>query len=232
MIIAHLFAYIFSLEPGNSHLPMEGQNLSSNSGNHREKDNYIWVAPKLKRDMIRVDWSPEESSILEDEMSKCASVERLVDHFANVVSRLQGLKHDASQYKGICDVALRYRWMMGRTSNNKENCEEGKDENNLSKNGGDRKDAKPATTNNAPPCDAINDQMWMLLQQNLVALKLISENIDNSKLEDNIMLFLQTRENILTILEELRRRKLPPLGIEIDEDLTRLVIAGMHMPYS
>ncbi|KZV32204.1 hypothetical protein F511_29779 [Dorcoceras hygrometricum] len=188
---------------------------------------------------ISLDWTPEEQSTLEDLLAKYAS-ETTIVRYAKIAQALQE--------KTVRDVALRCRWM-----NKKENGKRRKDDQNSSKKNKDKKekiaDSLPKSSqvpsrSNDPPYvssmmlmdsdDGISYKMiggasGQLLEQNAQALDLISSNFAAYKIHENINLFCQARNNILSILNDCSdmpevMKQMPPLPVKLNEELANTIL--------
>ncbi|XP_022847093.1 uncharacterized protein LOC111369708 isoform X2 [Olea europaea var. sylvestris] len=164
---------------------------------------------------LSVNWSTEEQSTLENLLTKYASDTTIV-RYAKIAQALKD--------KTVRDVALRCRWMT-----KKENGKRRKDDHNSSKKSKDKKEkatdslpksSQVANRSNAPPYaqsamsmdsddgisyKAIGGATGQLLEQSAQALDQISANFSAFKINENINLFCQARNNILTILNENER---------------------------
>ncbi|CAA2960959.1 uncharacterized protein LOC111403681 [Olea europaea subsp. europaea] len=161
---------------------------------------------------LSVDWSPEEQSTLENLLSKYNSDTPIV-RYAKISQALKD--------KTVRDVALRCRWMT-----KKENGKRRKDDHNSSRKSKDKKEkatdslpksSQVANRSNVPPYaqsamsmdsddgisyKAIGGATGQLLEQSAQALDQISANFAAFKINENINLFCQARNNILAILSE------------------------------
>ncbi|CAI9107228.1 OLC1v1006543C6 [Oldenlandia corymbosa var. corymbosa] len=159
---------------------------------------------------ISAQWTSEEQSLLEDLLNKYASDTNIV-RYAKIAMELKD--------KTVRDVALRCRWM-----NKKENGKRRKDDHSSRKS----KDKKEKVTDSAPKSHvanrtngppyaqsvmsmdsddgisykAIGGATGQLLEQNAQALDQISANFNAFKIHENINLFCQARNNILSIMNE------------------------------
>ncbi|KAK4338647.1 hypothetical protein RND71_043134 [Anisodus tanguticus] len=187
---------------------------------------------------LSVDWTPEEHSLLK---------ELLVEYAAD--NKLHCYAKIAMQLKNKCvrDIVLRCRWM-----NKKENRKRRK-EDHISRKNKDKKEkvteSMPKSTHvanrtNGPPFaqavmsmdsddgisyQAIGGPTGQLLEQNAQALDQISANFSAFKIQENINLFFQARNNILTILNDLNNApeimdQMPPLPVKLNEELTNSIL--------
>ncbi|KAK1408747.1 hypothetical protein QVD17_40772 [Tagetes erecta] len=184
--------------------------------------------PGLKHDAgLAVEWSVEEQDKLEEGISK----------YADEPSIMKCVKIAATlRDKTVRDVALRCRWLSSKRRKH--------DEQKLWKKLKDKKDkvlefsSKPnisskSTLNVAPfsvtmnnrfqsgsvPFDALSVPIRRLLEQNNQVLGQISANISALKLQDNINLFSHAKNNITTILKDMRYLPGPPLPVSLNTDL-------------
>ncbi|KAL7172940.1 hypothetical protein ACSBR2_032416 [Camellia fascicularis] len=189
---------------------------------------------------LSVEWTPDEQYLLEDLLNKYSS-ERNIMRYAKIAMQLKD--------KTVRDVALRCRWM-----NKKENGKRRKEDHNSARKNKDKKEkitdpmAKSAShvTNrsNGPPYaqsvismdsddgisyKAIGGVKGELLEQNGQALEQISANFASLRIHENINLFCQTRNNILTILNDMNdmpeiMRQMPPLPVKLNEELANSIL--------
>ncbi|CAL9048367.1 uncharacterized protein LOC135586794 [Musa acuminata AAA Group] len=194
---------------------------------------------------LSVDWSPEEQAILEEELDKHASESSII-RYAKIAMSLPN--------KTVRDVALRCRWMTKKESGKRR-----KEDHNLSKKSKDKKErvtdalAKPSahlgSLPNAPlyplpmlPMDddgitykVIGGRTGQLLESNADAFTKISANLASLKVQDNISLLCQTRDNILTILADLNdmpeiMKQMPPLPVKMNEELADSILPRTTVP--
>lgn len=192
-----------------------------------------------------VEWTPDEQSVLEDLLAKYAADSSIM-RYAKIAVKLQD--------KTVRDVALRCRWMT-----KKENGKRRKEDNSSSRKSKDKKEkvtdpsAKSSShaTNraNGPPYvqavipmdsddgisyKAIGGTSGQLLEQNAQALDQISANFAAYKIHENINLFTQARNNILTILNDLNdmpeiMKQMPPLPVKLNEELASSILPRASM---
>ncbi|XP_068666894.1 uncharacterized protein [Aristolochia californica] len=217
---------------------------NNNNGNSGTAVDSSGPAQALKHNPgLSVEWSAEEQSILEDGLNKYA-LETTIVRYAKIAMQL----HE----KTVRDVALRCRWM-----NKKEIGKRRKDD-NVRKN----KEKKEKVTDpsskpsshlvmrpNAPPYSmpmplmdddeisykAIGGPTGQLLDQNAQVFSQISANLANMQIHENISLFCQTRDNILTILNDLNdmpgiMRQMPPLPVKVNEELANSILPRSSIP--
>ncbi|XP_057512690.1 uncharacterized protein LOC130794751 [Actinidia eriantha] len=189
---------------------------------------------------LAVEWTADEQALLEDLLNKYAS-ERNIIRYAKIAMQLKD--------KTVRDVALRCRWMS-----KKENGKRRKDDHSAARKNKDKKEkiidptAKSAShvTNrsNGPPYaqsvitmesddgisfKAIGGVTGQLLEQNAQALDQISANFAAFKMQENINLFCQVRNSILTILNDLNdmpeiMKQMPPLSVKLNEELANSIL--------
>ncbi|XP_022881954.1 uncharacterized protein LOC111398988 [Olea europaea var. sylvestris] len=187
-----------------------------------------------------LDWSPNEQSILEDLLSKYTS-DTIIVRYAKIAQQLND--------KTVRDVALRCKWMTKKEYGKRRK----EDQNSLRKN----KDKKVKATDSLPrsskvaaqPVLSINNDdgisykdiagaTGQLLQQNAQALDQISANFAVFKIQENINLFCLTRNNILTMLNEIEvkmlelPKQMPPFPVKLNEELVNSILpqTSMLMP--
>lgn len=187
---------------------------------------------------LSVDWTPDEQSLLEELLAKYAT-ESNISRYAKIAMQLKD--------KTVRDVALRCRWMS-----KKEIGKRRKDDHNSRKNKDKKEkvtDSMPKSTHvatraNGPPYSqsvmsmdsddgisykAIGGTTGQLLEQNAQALDQISANFAVFKIQENINLFTQARNNILTILNDLNdmpeiMKQMPPLPVKLNDELASLIL--------
>ncbi|KAI4378768.1 hypothetical protein MLD38_016202 [Melastoma candidum] len=196
--------------------------------------------PQLKHNPgISLDWTSEEQATLEEGLVKYASLNSLVK-YAKIAVQLNN--------KTVRDVAMRCRWMT-----KKESSKRRKDEHNLSKKSKDKKEkvadgsakssqfaarpnvppypppALPADNDDGISCKAIGGPTGELLEQNSQVFNQISANLSAFKIQDNINLFCQTRDNILKIMNDICdqpeiMKQMPPLPVKVNEELANSIL--------
>lgn len=187
---------------------------------------------------LSVDWTPDEQSLLEELLAKYAT-ESNISRYAKIAMQLKD--------KTVRDVALRCRWMS-----RKEIGKRRKDDHNSRKNKDKKEkvtDSMPKSSHvanraNGPPYaqsvmsmdsddgisyKAIGGTTGQLLEQNAQALDQISANFTVFKIQENINLFTQARNNIFTILNDLNdtpeiMKQMPPLPVKLNDELASLIL--------
>ncbi|XP_027091983.2 uncharacterized protein [Coffea arabica] len=193
---------------------------------------------------VNTDWTSEEQSLLEDLLNKYSS-DGIIVRYAKIAGQLND--------KTVRDVALRCRWM-----NKKENGKRRKDDHNSARKSKDKKekvtDSLPKShagnRTNGPPYaqsvmsmdsddgisyEAIGGATGQLLEQNAQALDQISANFAAFKIQENINLFCQARNNILSIMNDLNdlpeiMKQMPPLPVKLNEDLANNILPRASLP--
>lgn len=206
--------------------------------------------PELKhRGSLAVEWSVEEQYKLEEALPQYAN-EPGVIRYVKIAATLRN--------KTVRDVALRVRWLARKRRKHEEL--------NTGKKLKDKKDklvestSKPSipsiSTFNVAPfsvlmnnrvqgdgirAEALQGSIRQLLEQNSQVLGQISTNICALKLQDNVDLFSHMKNNITTILNDMRYMPGPPLPVSLNEDLANSILhaktqtmmfassSGMHM---
>ncbi|CAH1416649.1 unnamed protein product [Lactuca virosa] len=189
--------------------------------------------PGLKHDAgLAVEWSAEEQHKLDEGLSQFAD-EPSIMRYIKIAATLRD--------KTVRDVALRCRWMA-----RKRRKQEGL---NMGKKLKDKKDTlvesftKPSissvpTLNVAPfsvtmnnhvqidsiTFEALSGSIRNLLEQNNQVIGQISANISSMKLQDNIDLFNHMKNNITTILNNMRYMPGPPFPVSLNEDLAHSIL--------
>ncbi|KAL3517911.1 hypothetical protein ACH5RR_020500 [Cinchona calisaya] len=229
-------------------------NNNNSNGNHNAANNSVSVPENsvlaanqsgLAHDPgINMEWTSEEQSLLEDLLNKYSS-DGVIIRYAKIAAQLND--------KTVRDVALRCRWM-----NKKENGKRRKDDHNSSRKSKDKKekvtDSLPkshvASRTNGPPYAlsvmsmdsddgisyaVIGGATGQLLEQSAQALDQISANFAAFKIHENINLFCQARNNILSIMNDLNdmpemMKQMPPLPVKLNEDLANNILPRPSLP--
>lgn len=203
-------------------------------------------ALNLKHDPgLALEWSAEEQSVLEDGLQQ----------FANESSILKYIKIAALlPEKTVRDVALRCRWMSKKENGKRRKA----DEQTATKKPKDRKDrfvdalskqsSRLAQQTNmvaysspmfsmdnegVPLYEKIDNAARHLLEQNAKVFEQITENLANYRIRENISLLCLTRDNIVTILNDMKdtpgiMSQMPPLPVKINEDLADSLLLMQH----
>ncbi|CAI9096947.1 OLC1v1033218C5 [Oldenlandia corymbosa var. corymbosa] len=199
---------------------------SSNSGIPLQQGSSLGTllldtVPGLKHEAgLAVEWSVEEQYKLEEGLVK----------FADEPSIMKYIKIAAAlRDKSVRDVALRCRWMMDRI----ESCMK----NNIGSPSSMSMGAIPAYStplqaqdpNHVAASGALPGTSRHLLEENKQALGQISSNLSALKLQENVDLFLRTRSNLTTILNDMRNMpgimsQMPPLPVCLNEELANCVL--------
>ncbi|XWS69505.1 hypothetical protein CRYUN_Cryun04dG0184700 [Craigia yunnanensis] len=188
---------------------------------------------------LAVEWSVDEQYILDDGLEKYKEESNILKYI-KIAATLPD--------KTVRDVALRCRWMQ-RKRRKPEELNAGKKVNN-------RKDklVESSSKMNMPsalpknmagyplmmhhldqnermPSEGISGTTMHLLKQNAQAFSQITSNLSAYKLQDNIDLFCHARNNITTILNDMRDMPglmslMPPLPISVNEDLANSILPG------
>ncbi|CAH1431139.1 unnamed protein product [Lactuca virosa] len=207
--------------------------------------------PELKhRAGVAVEWSVEEQHKLEEALLKYADEPGII-RYVKIAATLRN--------KTVRDVALRCRWMARKRRKHEEFS--------LWKKSKDKKDklvefsskpsvVPPISTFNVAPfsvsmnnrvqadgnhVEALQGSIRHLLEQNKQVIGQISTNMCALKLQDNVNLFSQMKNNISAILNDMRFIPGPPLPVSLNEDLANTILStknqtmmftsssGMHM---
>ncbi|KAL1565418.1 hypothetical protein AAHA92_07638 [Salvia divinorum] len=203
--------------------------------------------PGLKHDTgLAVEWSVEEQYMLEEGLAK----------YANEPHILQYIKIAASlQDKTVRDVALRCRWMMRKRRKQQDpslgkKMKEGKDK--LMEASLKNKVSSASLVNlpaySLPPnCHNQSEYIFSgvlsygarhLLEENNHAFGQISTNLSTLKLQENIDLFFRTRNNLTTVLNDIKNMpgimsQMPPLPVLVNEELVCSIFphSSQHMTF-
>ncbi|WCJ37322.1 hypothetical protein M5689_018470 [Euphorbia peplus] len=188
---------------------------------------------------ISVEWTSDEQSLLDDLLNKYSS-ESIVQRYAKIALQLKD--------KTVRDVALRCRWMT-----KKENGKRRKEDHSSRKNK-DRKEKaadssakasshltpRPNGPSYAAPMIPLDNDDGVsfkdiggatgeLLEQNSQILSQISTNFASFQIHDNINLLSKTRDNILSILNDLNdmpdiMKQMPPLPVKVNDELASSIL--------
>ncbi|XP_022776604.1 uncharacterized protein LOC111318172 isoform X4 [Durio zibethinus] len=175
----------------------------------------------LKQDTgLAVEWSVDEQYILEDGLEKYKEEPNIMKYI-KIAATLPD--------KTVRDVALRCRWMQDKLveSSSKMNMPSALQQNMA---------AYPLMMhhldqNERMPSEGISGTTMHLLKQNAQAFSQITSNLSAYKLQDNIDLFCHARNNITTILNDMRgmpglMSQMPPLPVSVNEDLANSILPG------
>uniref|UniRef100_A0A1J3G707 Uncharacterized protein n=2 Tax=Noccaea caerulescens TaxID=107243 RepID=A0A1J3G707_NOCCA len=214
--------------------------INSASGFHPAVDSSgSIVGVKPPEAALVMDWSAEEQYVLENGLSKLKD-EPKISKYVKIAATLPD--------KTVRDVALRCRWMTRKRRK--------REENSVGKNISNRKvvDTSPELNmlSNVPqqnalyvmnnmchstpmPLEGLSDAVMDLLRQNAQTFSQISHNLSAYKLQDNISLFYQARNNISAILTDMREMpgimsRMPPLPVSINDDLASRLLSNTRQP--
>ncbi|KAF8061183.1 hypothetical protein N665_1212s0009 [Sinapis alba] len=188
-----------------------------------------------------MDWSVEEQYVLENGLAKLKE-EPKVSKYVKIAAALPD--------KTVRDVALRCRWMTRKRRK--------REENGAGKNISNRKvvDTSPELNMlaNVPqqnalyvmnnmchsthmPFEGPSEAVMNLLHQNAQAFSQISYNLSAYKLQDNISLFYQARNNISAILTDMKEMpgimsRMLPLPVTVNDDLASCLFSSTTKPIS
>lgn len=193
---------------------------------------------------LSLEWTSEEQARLEELLAKYPS-ESSTLRYAKIAKELGD--------KTVRDVALRCRWMSKKESGKRR-----KDDHNLARKNKEKKekvtDSMPksnvANRTNGPPYaqsvmpmdsddgisyKAIGGATGQLLEQSAQALDQISVNFAACKVHENINLFCQVRNNILSIFNDLSdapdtMKQMPPIPVKLNEDLANSILPRASVP--
>ncbi|KAL6967885.1 hypothetical protein U1Q18_033694 [Sarracenia purpurea var. burkii] len=238
---------------GNNHESPVNGNVAANNGSSVPYDNSAGATTQaaLRHNPgLAIEWTAEEQSVLEELMNTYASDGNII-RYAKVAMQLKE--------KTVRDVALRCRWMAMNSFQKKENGKRKKEDPSSTRKSKDKKEkvtdpisksASHATNrSNGPPYaqsvssmdiddgisyKAIGGVTGRLLEQNAQAFDQISVNFSAFKIHENISLFCQARNNILTILSNTTKcslndipeimKQMPPLPVKLNEELANSIL--------
>ncbi|RID48694.1 hypothetical protein BRARA_I05191 [Brassica rapa] len=211
------------------------------SGLQPAVDTLASVAGVKSEAALVMDWSPEEQFVLENSLAKLTN-EPKISKYVKIAATLRD--------KTVRDVALRCRWMSGKRRKRKENS--------AGKNIFNRKvvDTSPELSmlTNVPqqnalyvmnnmchsthmPREGLSDAVMDLLHHNAQAFSQISYNLSVCKLQDNISLFDQTRNNISAILTNMKEMpgimsRMSALPVTVNDGLASHLLLSTTQPTS
>ncbi|VVA90889.1 unnamed protein product [Arabis nemorensis] len=209
--------------------------INAVSGFHKTVDSSTSVAGIKPEAALVMDWSVEEQYVLENALAKLKDEPR-ISKYVKIAAALPD--------KTVRDVALRCRWMTRKRRK--------REENSAGKNISNRKvvDTSPELNmlSNVPqqnalylmnnmchstrmPFEGLSDAVMDLLHQNAQAFSQISYNLSAFKLQENINLFYQTRNNISAILTDMKEMpgimsRMPALPVSINDDLASSLLSS------
>ncbi|XP_071689518.1 uncharacterized protein [Rutidosis leptorrhynchoides] len=191
------------------------------------------VSEPKNRVALAVEWSVDEQYKLEEALSKYADEPGIVKYVKTAATL---------RNKTVRDVALRCRWMKRKRRKHEEL--------NLWKKTKDRKDKvmEVSSKSSVPSNSTINvapfsvstmqrvqgdgnhvevqGSIRHMLDQNSHVLSQISTNIGSLKLQENINLFSQMKNNLNAILNDMRCVPGPPLPVALNEDLANSILSN------
>ncbi|CAN4090397.1 unnamed protein product [Withania somnifera] len=200
------------------------------------------TVPGLKHDTgLAVEWTVEELYKLEEGLIKYANEPRIMKYI-KIAATLRD--------KNVRDVALRCRWILRKRRK--------PDDYSFGKRVKDRKDkleemssmssASASLMSLAPyslsmyhhvHSDALPSGALLgtrrLLEENNQALNKISANLSTFKLQDNVDLFYQTKNNLIAILNNMKNMpgimsQMPPLPVFLNEELASSLSPSSSQP--
>ncbi|KAI3453248.1 hypothetical protein Pfo_009911 [Paulownia fortunei] len=200
--------------------------------------------PGMKHDTgLAVEWSIDEQYKLEEGLAKYAN-EPMIMRYIKIAASLRD--------KTVRDVALRCRWMtrkrrkqedqsLGKiVKDQKEKLVELSLKNNMSSASSLHVASYSLTTNRPAQSDCmllgvLSGTARHLLEENNQAFGQISANLSTLKLQQNFDLFFRTRNNITTILNDMRNMpgimsQMPPLPVLLNEELASSIFPCSSQP--
>ncbi|ESQ28464.1 hypothetical protein EUTSA_v10018953mg [Eutrema salsugineum] len=191
------------------------------------------------------EWSTEEQFKLEDGLEKYKDKPSIMKYI-KIAATLPD--------KTVRDVALRCRWMTRkrrkaeelycgkRTSSSKDKQAELSSSipSVLPDNMASYPFLMPFTSSSKHiTCEDLSGHAISLLEQNVRAFSQIRANLSSYKVQDNIDLFCQTRNNLITIQTDMNNMpglmsQMPPLPIAINDDLSATILSNstLAMPFN
>ncbi|KAG7586229.1 hypothetical protein ISN45_Aa02g015480 [Arabidopsis thaliana x Arabidopsis arenosa] len=179
------------------------------------------------------EWSNEEQYILDDGLAKYKDIPS-IERYIQIGNSLPD--------KSVRDIALRCMWMTRkrrkseelncgrRTSSTKEKQVESSSKSSipsvLPHNMASYPFSVPSTsTSKQITSEDLSGHAINLLEQNVRAFSQIRANLSSYKVEDNVDLFRQARNNLITIQNDMNNmpglmNQMPPLPVTINDDLS------------
>ncbi|KAH0903599.1 hypothetical protein HID58_043102 [Brassica napus] len=218
-------------------VPSSSTSMTASSGFHLTVNSPVGLKHEAA---LAVDWSLEEQYTLEKGLAKFKD-EPQVTKYVKIASTLPD--------KSVRDVAMRCKWMTQKRR---------KGEEHSATNVNYRKavDLPPklnmfstvpqqnATYVMNPMCqsarvpfEGASDAVMELLRQNAQAFSQISSNLSAFKPQDNISLFYLARNNISSILNDMKQMagissRMSPLPVSINNDLVSMLMTSTRRPSS
>ncbi|CAH2066096.1 unnamed protein product [Thlaspi arvense] len=193
------------------------------------------------------EWSTQEQFKLEEGLEKYKDKPSIMKYI-KIAATLPD--------KTVRDVALRCRWMTRKRRKAEElNCgkriSSSKDKHAESSSNSSIPSVLPENMAAYPflmpftssskhiTCEDLSGHAISLLEQNSRAFSQIRANLSSYKVQDNIDLFCQTRNNLLTIQNDMNNMpglmsQMPPLPIAINDDLSATILSNstLAMPFN
>ncbi|KAF8093318.1 hypothetical protein N665_0384s0005 [Sinapis alba] len=181
---------------------------------------------------LAVDWSVEEQFILEKALAKFKG-EPQVTKYVKIASTLPD--------KSVRDVAMRCKWMTQKrrkveehssTTVNYRKVVDLPPKLNMFSTVPHQNATyvmNPMCQSTRVPFEGASDAFMELLRQNAQAFSQISSNISACKPQDNISLFYLARNNINSILNDMKQMpgiisRMPPLPVSVNNDLVSMLM--------
>ncbi|KFK41228.1 hypothetical protein AALP_AA2G102100 [Arabis alpina] len=190
---------------------------------------------------LACEWSNEEQYTLEDGLEK----------FKDKPSIMKYIKIAATlPDKTVRDVALRCRWMTRKRRKAEElNCGKRTSSSKDKQAELSSKSSIPSVLRNMGPypflmpftssskhitCEDLSGHAINLLEQNVRAFSQIKANLSSYKVEDNLDLFRQARNNLITIQNDMNNMpglmsQMPPLPVSIDDNLAASILSNSSL---
>ncbi|KAK4371209.1 hypothetical protein RND71_010684 [Anisodus tanguticus] len=228
---------------------INNNNTSSNSQSLRTSqygscsDSFlIDTVPGLKHDTgIAVEWTVEEQYKLDEGLMKFANEPRIMKYI-KIASTLRE--------KNVRDVALRCRWITRKRRKQEDYSlvKKLKDRKDKSAEMSSKSSASASLMSLAPYSlsmshhghgDVLSSGELLrtrrLLEENNHALNRISANLSTLKLQDNVDLFFQTKNNLTAILNNMKNMpgimsQMPPLPVFLNEELASSLSPSSSQP--
>lgn len=234
--------------PGNSGVNMinAAPHGLHQSGNSSAASLLLDSVPGLKVDgSLASEWSAEEQYKLEEGLEKYKDKPSIMKYI-KIAATLPD--------KTVRDVALRCRWMTRKRRKAEElnggrKISSSKDKQVDLSSKASLPSVLPhnmasypflmphASSNEHITCKDLSGSALHLLEQNVRSFSQIRANLSLYKLLDNLDLFCQTRNNLITILDDMSNMpgimsQMPPLPVSINEDLASSILTNTTLPMS
>ncbi|CAO2838209.1 unnamed protein product [Amaranthus hypochondriacus] len=235
-----------STNPSGNHNPEHssfngGAVASTSNGNSGQGIDNSGTASAMKHNPgIAIDWTTEEKIILETGLTEYASISSVL-RYAKIAMKLPG--------KTVRDVALRAKWMNKKESNKRrkeDHAKKSKEKREKVTESSSKSSQLQPSRPGAHPYhvpevqfddedgisyDAIGGEIGELLEQNKQYFQQISANFSSYKLNDNVSLLMQVRNNLRKVINNCNvndtpeiMKQMPPLPAKLNEEQANMIL--------